>query len=99
MKRASITEAKNRLSALLDRVRHGETIVIEDRGMPIAELAPVGARARGRDADRLARLERLGVVRPAAAPPPGKRLLTPPPRPRQPIALSDLVIRERREGR
>jgi len=41
MKRASVTDAKNGLSALLDRVRHGESILIEDRGIPVAQLNPV----------------------------------------------------------
>ena len=99
MKRASITEAKNGLSALLDRVRHGETVIIEDRGTPVAQLSPVGGRAGGRDHDRLARLERQGVVRPISPTAPNRRLLTPPPRPRTPIALSRLVVLERRESR
>ena len=34
-------EAKNKLSALLDRVVQGETIVITRRGKPIAELKSV----------------------------------------------------------
>lgn len=34
-------EAKNKLSALLDRVVQGETIQITRRGKPIAELKPV----------------------------------------------------------
>jgi prevent-host-death family protein len=38
MKKATITEVKNQLSALIDRVRHGETIVITDRGRPVARL-------------------------------------------------------------
>ena len=36
MKTATISETKNRLSALLDRVRHGETILITDRERPVA---------------------------------------------------------------
>ena len=32
MKTATITEAKNQLSALIDRAKHGETIVITDPG-------------------------------------------------------------------
>ena len=36
-------EAKNKLSALLDRVVQGETIVITRRGKPIAELKSVPA--------------------------------------------------------
>ena len=40
MKRASITEAKNKLSALLDRVKRGEAILITDRDIPVARLVP-----------------------------------------------------------
>jgi prevent-host-death family protein len=99
MKRASITEAKNRLSALLDRVRQGETIIIEDRGIPVAQLNPVTGRSAATDGDRLARLERQGIVRPAASTVPSKLLLTPPPRPRRRTALSQLVRTERTESR
>ena len=35
-------EAKNRLGTLLDRVEHGEEIVITRRGKPVAKLIPVG---------------------------------------------------------
>jgi prevent-host-death family protein len=93
-----VTEAKNRLSALLERVRHGETILIEDRGIPVAQITPVTGRAAVPDRDRLARLERHGVVRPAAAAAPRKRLLAAPPRGRGGRALSRLVLDERSEG-
>lgn len=100
MKRASITEAKNRLSALLDRVRQGETVIIEDRGIAVAQIAPVAASGTGPDRDRLARLERQGILRPASRPAGARRLLRqPPPRPAKPVALSDLVRQERAEGR
>ncbi len=33
-------EAKNTLSALLERAEHGEEIVITRRGRPIAKLVP-----------------------------------------------------------
>lgn len=98
MKRASVTDAKNGLSALLDRVRHGETIIIEDRGIPVAQLNPVTSGPATTDGGRLARLERHGIVRPAVSSAPGKRLLTPPPRPKRPVALSRLAIAERSEG-
>ena len=97
MKRASVTEAKNRLSALLDRVRHGESVIIEDRGIPVAQLNPVTS-ATTPDRDRLTRLERHGIVRPAVASSPSQRLLTPPQRPKKPVALSRLVLEERSEG-
>lgn len=95
MKRASVTDAKNGLSALLDRVRHGESIVIEDRGIPVAQLNPVTGTGGGADRDRLTRLERHGVIRPAVSSAPVKRLAAPPPRPRSAVSLSARVVAER----
>jgi prevent-host-death family protein len=97
MKRASISEAKNRLSALLDRVRQGSTVVIEDRGLPIARLEPI--RGGGDAYARLLALERRGVIRQPS------RKLTPswlkvrPPRLLHGRHASDLLIEERSEGR
>jgi len=34
-------EAKNRLSALIDKVEHGAEIVITRRGIPAAKLVPI----------------------------------------------------------
>jgi len=98
MKRTSITEAKNRLSALLDRVRHGETIIIEDRGVPVAQVSPVAGRAGTSDRDQLARLERQGILRPPRSARPSRLLLTAPPPPARRVALSHLVRRERHES-
>lgn len=59
---ASISEAKARLSALLERVKSGEEVTITDRGRPVARIVPIPAR----DVDweeRLDRLERQGVIR------------------------------------
>ena len=50
MKTATITQAKNGLSALIDRVRAGESILILDRGTPVARLEPVVGAALPRDA-------------------------------------------------
>ena len=98
MKRASISEAKNRLSALLDRVRHGHSIVIEDRGVPIATLQPMAG--RGVDPDgRIERLERQGILRRPMVAPSEATLSTRPPRPRKGRKASDIVIDERREAR
>ena len=61
MKTATITEAKNGLSALIDRVKAGETVIITDRGIPVAVLEPAPGRV---DLDeRLASLERRGLIR------------------------------------
>ena len=65
MRTATISDTKNSLSALLDRVRHGESILITDRGRPVARLEPVttGTGKSGPDDGRLARLERAGIIR------------------------------------
>lgn len=98
MKRASITDAKNQLSALLERVRRGEAVLIEDRGVAVARLEPVSA-LEGGQADVIARLERQGILRPPAGRASRKAMLEPPPRPSKPASISRLVIEERREGR
>ncbi|MCP4380222.1 MAG: type II toxin-antitoxin system prevent-host-death family antitoxin [Hyphomicrobiales bacterium] len=46
-------EAKNKLSALLERAQHGEEIVITRRGRPIAKLVPYSGEA-GRERGRAA---------------------------------------------
>ena len=98
MKRASISEAKNRLSALLDRVRQGHSVVIEDRGVPVATLEPMAGRSVDPDG-RIARLERQGVLRRPVAVASRTTLSTRPPRPRKGRKASDIVIDDRREAR
>jgi prevent-host-death family protein len=47
MKKVSITEAKNRLSALIDNIKGGSPVLIVDRGRPVARLEPVTSNANG----------------------------------------------------
>jgi prevent-host-death family protein len=98
VKRASITEAKNRLSALIDYVRHGETVVIEDRGVPVARLESV---LTGGDAEdgRLARLERQGLIRRPSSAFPKKVISEGPPKPVAGARLSEALLNERGDGR
>jgi antitoxin (DNA-binding transcriptional repressor) of toxin-antitoxin stability system len=53
------------LSRYLDHVRAGGTVVVCDRNVPVAQIVPI-ERARSRkqeDEERLARLERKGLIR------------------------------------
>lgn len=60
MKSVSVSEAKNSLSALLRDIRGGATIIITDRGIPVARLtATVSARGIPASAKELARHGRL----------------------------------------
>src|SRR5687767_1313194 len=97
MKRASVSEAKNNLSALLDRVKSGASVLIVDRGRPVARLQGIAGDPTSGD-DRLARLVRDGVVRPGRTPFPAAVLKTKPPRSAGASALRTLVD-ERRKSR
>lgn len=97
MKTATITEAKNGLSALIDQVRAGESILILDRGLPVARLEPVAAHPD--PTGRLRRLERAGAIRVGSAPPP-LDLLRAPAAPLAPGASAvQVLLEERRSGR
>jgi prevent-host-death family protein len=99
MKKASITQTKNQLSALLDRVRHGETVLIMDRGRPVARLEPALQEGEGNEAGRLARLERAGVLRRAISPARSRLLLEPPPKPKKGASILQALLAEREQGR
>lgn len=63
MKKVKIAELRNNLSRYLAHVREGGTVVVLDRDRPIARVVPL-ARGRGKVNDeRLAELERQGVIR------------------------------------
>src|SRR5256886_17527498 len=66
MEKTTISQLKARLSAYLKKVRAGQTVLIFDRDEPIARLEGVhaGGHTAPRD-DRLMRLERAGLLRPA----------------------------------
>jgi len=94
MQTANLSDAKNRLSELVERVRSGDRVRILVRGVPVADLVPVQGDAGGDD--RLADLERRGVIRrgtgviPALLREPGPAVGGTP--------LSDLLLAERDEG-
>lgn len=54
-------ELKTRLGTYLERVRRGETIVVTDRGEPIAELRPIAEPVDRLEA-ALRRMEAEGLV-------------------------------------
>jgi prevent-host-death family protein len=98
MKKASISEAKNNLSALIDRVKAGSSILIVDRGHPVARLEPV-TDVHADDDDRLARLVRAGIVRPARGAVSAAVLRSDPPRAKKNASALRVLLDDRREGR
>lgn len=93
---ASISEAKAKLSALLDRVRAGETVTITDRGLPVARIVPAASVAD--DEGRLARLERAGLIRRPLRELDVEAFLARP-KPDLGGGVVELLLEERREGR
>lgn len=65
MKIASISELKDNLSAHLERVRSGETVVVTDRKSPIATLERI---APGSQPDAAQRLVAAGIIAPRQEP-------------------------------
>jgi len=67
MKKAKIGELRNGLSRYLDHVRAGGTVLVYDRETAIAEIVPLTkSKTRSKkniDEERLARLERKGLIR------------------------------------
>lgn len=63
MTTASITEAKNNLSKLIKKVRHGESVLILDRNVPVARLEPLPPGSQEADEAKLAELESRGLLR------------------------------------
>jgi antitoxin (DNA-binding transcriptional repressor) of toxin-antitoxin stability system len=98
MKIVSITDAKNRLSALIDGLRGGSRALIVDRGRPVARLEPVTGGKDEQDG-RIARLVREGVMRPASARMPQSLLTEQPPRMKSGASAVAVLIEERRDGR
>ena len=98
MEKATVSKLKNNLSAYLRKVRAGHTIVIYDRGVPIARLERIELTGRG--ADRLALLRAQGVTRPPLRPLSAEKLraslLTPVSRAARAV---DTLRLDREEGR
>ena len=99
MKTTTVANLKAHLSAVLRRVERGETILILNRGKPVARIAPPVLGVRGDDAERITRLERTGVVRPPDAVSDWVPLLRPSPVADRQGAVRAALRAEREEGR
>ena len=99
MRKASITEAKNNLSSLIDSLKSGSPVLIVDRGRPVARLEPAIAGGEDNGDGRLSRLVRDGLVRPARAAPSRSLFSRQPPRADAGASAFEALIEERRDGR
>jgi prevent-host-death family protein len=96
MKLVSVTDTKNGLSAHLERVKAGETVLITERGVPIARLGPVAA---SKDPiGRRQRLVRAGLARPGPQPLPTSLQAAPATALPDGASIVDIVLEERASG-
>src|SRR2546426_10295827 len=63
MKKAKIANLKNNLSRYLEHVRGGGSVLVLDRDRPVARLVPLPHEGARGASERLARLERQGLIR------------------------------------
>ena len=99
MKKASITEAKNRLSALIDGLKRGSPVLIVDRGRPVARLEPVTSLGESEQDGRLSRLIREGIVRPGRTSLSSSLFTARPPRAKNDASAVAVLLAERRDSR
>lgn len=99
MKSASVTETKNSLSALLNEVRRGETVLITHHGKPVARIEPYNTAELTVD-EAAAALVQRGIADPPRSVLDVDRFLDAPvPRLAEGLSASRIVVEERDEGR
>jgi prevent-host-death family protein len=101
MEKATITEIKNRFSTFLDKVKHGDSVLITERGRPVARLESILATHSNDVEGRLMRLERNGLVRRAKCKPDSNSILNVKQLPvlKENSSLLQAVLAEREENR
>lgn len=62
MKSATVSQLKNHLSKFLRLVKEGESVVVLDRGHPVAELKS-RSQKDSKTGDHLKKLESMGILR------------------------------------
>ncbi len=97
MTTASVSEAKNQLSALLRLVQAGQSVLITDRGIPVARLEPV--RLGVGISPGVLSLAQQGLVQLPESEPTADWLDLPRPAVTSGPCGSALLLEERREGR
>ncbi len=99
MKRASVSEAKNGLSALLEEVRRGETVLITHHGAPVARMEPYDASWLAQDEAAEALVRRQVADPPRALLDANRFLSTSAPRLAEGFSASRVIATDRDESR
>lgn len=99
MKKASITDAKNKFSSLVDLVRKGETVIITDRDVPVAQLMPPSRLDDSDEQQILSKLESQGILTKAKKKSPIQEIISSPvPKAKRGVDILDILLSERRDS-
>jgi len=99
MQTATISKLKNKLSAYIDLVKHGETVLIVDRHTPVAVLESSPSQITHNPDLRIKALERKGIIKPGRTSLPGSFFTEPLPRVKHGASTVQALIADREEGR
>lgn len=99
MNAVSVTEAKNNLSKLLKKVRHGQSILIMDRNIPVARLEPLASGSPQSEEAKLLKLERRGLLKRGAGKLPKDFWRRPRPKTTDGSSVLQALLEEREEAR
>jgi prevent-host-death family protein len=94
----SVTEAKNNLSKLLKKVRHGQSVLILDRNVPVARLEPLPPGSRESDQAKIADLVRMGLAKMGTGKLPKDFWRRPRPKTRDGSSVVAALLEERSQG-
>jgi prevent-host-death family protein len=97
MIRTTLSDAKKHLSELVARVGRGETVIVTKRGKPVARIEAVSTAEVDGDAEVVAELLGLGLLRRPPTPAPAP--LAPPVELPEGVSVLDTLLDERAEGR
>ena len=99
MKKATISQTKNKLSLYIDAVKHGETIIILDRDVPVAKLEPLGRPGEDELDTHLCQLERTGLLRRKKCDLPKDFFQRDRPKIKEDSGIIDALLKDREDGR
>ncbi len=99
MKTVNLTDLKNRLSAYIDLVKNGESLLVLDRMIPVATVIRATSHTGSADGAAIELLERNGVLVRGDSHLRRMKISKLVVKPDKPVSVLNALLDERREGR
>ena len=98
MTSVEISEIANNIEEVLDCMKKGEQVVLTQNGVAVAELTATGSRRDESDDEKLARLEKAGIIRRGRGGIPRWIIDEPPPKAENGASILEALLEERRSS-